>query len=176
MVGAHLLAAAGLIGMAFLPRLMSDSYPGLMASIILYAIGGGLLEVLVSPIVEACPTEKKEAAMSLLHSFYCWGHMGVVILSTAFFFIFGIDKWQMLAVIWAAVPLANALYFMVVPIRTLAEEEEGLSIRTLSGRTVFWILMVLMICAGASEQAVSQWASAFAESALHVSKSIGDLA
>lgn len=176
MVGAHLLAAAGLIGMAFLPRLMSDSYPGLMASIILYAIGGGLLEVLVSPIVEACPTEKKEAAMSLLHSFYCWGHMGVVILSTAFFFIFGIDKWQMLAVIWAAVPLANALYFMVVPIRTLAEEEEGLSIRTLSGRTVFWILMVLMICAGASEQAVSQWASAFAESALHMSKSIGDLA
>ena len=112
--------------------------------------------------------------MSLLHSFYCWGHMGVVILSTAFFFIFGIDKWQMLAVIWAAVPLANALYFMVVPIRTLAEEEEGLSIRTLSGRSVFWILMVLMICAGASEQAVSQWASAFAESALHVSKSIGD--
>ena len=154
----------------------SDSYPGLRASIILYAIGGGLLEVLVSPIVEACPTEKKEAAMSLLHSFYCWGHMGVVILSTAFFFVFGIDKWQMLAVIWAAVPLANALYFMVVPIRTLAEEEEGLSIRTLSGRTVFWILMVLMICAGASEQAVSQWASAFAESALHVSKSIGDLA
>ena len=175
-VAAHILAAAGLIGLALFPQMMEDSYSGLMAAIILYAVGGGLLEVLVSQIVEACPTERKAAAMSLLHSFYCWGHMGVVILSTAFFYLFGIDQWQVLAVIWAAVPLANALYFFLVPIRTLAEEEEGLSIRRLSGKMVFWILMVLMICAGASEQAVSQWASAFAESGLHVSKSVGDLA
>lgn len=175
-VAAHILAAAGLIGLALFPQMMEDSYSGLMAAIILYAVGGGLLEVLVSPIVEACPTERKAAAMSLLHSFYCWGHMGVVILSTAFFYLFGIDQWQVLAVIWAAVPLANALYFFLVPIRTLAEEEEGLSIRRLSGKMVFWILMVLMICAGASEQAVSQWASTFAESGLHVSKSVGDLA
>ena len=175
-VAAHILAAAGLIGLALFPQMMEDSYSGLMAAIILYAVGGGLLEVLVSPIVEACPTERKAAAMSLLHSFYCWGHMGVVILSTAFFYLFGIDQWQVLAVIWAAVPLANALYFFLVPIRTLAEEEEGLSIRRLSGKMVFWILMVLMICAGASEQAVSQWASAFAESGLHVSISVGDLA
>lgn len=175
-VAAHLMAAAGLIGMAFFPQIMADSFGGLLAAVVLYAIGGGLLEVLVSPIVEACPTERKEAAMSLLHSFYCWGHMGVVILSTAFFFVFGIDKWQALAVIWAAVPLANALYFCMVPIRTLSEDEAGLSIGTLSRKMVFWILMVLMICAGASEQAVSQWASAFAESGLKVSKSIGDLA
>ena len=175
-VTAHILAAVGLIGLALFPQMMEDSYSGLMAAIILYAVGGGLLEVLVSPIVEACPTERKAAAMSLLHSFYCWGHMGVVILSTAFFYLFGIDQWQVLAVIWAAVPLANALYFFLVPIRTLAEEEEGLSIRRLSGKMVFWILMVMMICAGASEQAVSQWASAFAESGLHVSKSVGDLA
>ena len=175
-VTAHILAAVGLIGLALFPQMMEDSYSGLMAAIILYAVGGGLLEVLVSPIVEACPTERKAAAMSLLHSFYCWGHMGVVILSTAFFYLFGIDQWQVLAVIWAAVPLANALYFFLVPIRTLAEEEEGLSIRRLYGKMVFWILMVLMICAGASEQAVSQWASAFAESGLHVSKSVGDLA
>lgn len=175
-VTAHILAAVGLIGLALFPQMMEDSYSGLMAAIILYAVGGGLLEVLVSPIVEACPTERKAAAMSLLHSFYCWGHMGVVILSTAFFYLFGIDQWQVLAVIWAAVPLANALYFFLVPIRTLAEEEEGLSIRRLSGKMVFWILMVLMICAGASEQAVSQWASAFAKSGLHVSKSVGDLA
>ena len=175
-VTAHILAAVGLIGLALFPQMMEDSYSGLMAAIILYAVGGGLLEVLVSPIVEACPTERKAAAMSLLHSFNCWGHMGVVILSTALFYLFGIDQWQVLAVIWAAVPLANALYFFLVPIRTLAEEEEGLSIRRLSGKMVFWILMVLMICAGASEQAVSQWASAFAESGLHVSKSVGDLA
>ena len=175
-VTAHILAAVGLIGLALFPQMMEDSYSGLMAAIILYAVGGGLLEVLVSPIVEACPTERKAAAMSLLHSFYCWGHMGVVILSTAFFYLFGIDQWRVLAVIWAAVPLANALYFFLVTIRTLSEEEEVLSIRRLSGKMVFWILMVLMICAGASEQAVSQWASAFAESGLHVSKSVGDLA
>ncbi len=177
MVGAHICAGAGLIAMAFLPPLLSDSFLGLVLAIVLYAIGGGLLEVLVSPIVEACPTERKEATMSLLHSFYCWGHMGVVILSTLFFTAFGIGNWKILAVLWAVVPLFNACYFSLVPIRKLVEEEEeGLSVRQLSGRKVFWILMILMVCAGASEQAVSQWASAFAEAGLHVSKSIGDLA
>ena len=177
MVTAHICAGAGLIAMAFLPPLLSDSFLGLVLAIVLYAIGGGLLEVLVSPIVEACPTERKEATMSLLHSFYCWGHMGVVILSTLFFTVFGIGNWKILAVLWAVVPLFNACYFSLVPIRKLVEEEEeGLSVRQLSGRKVFWILMILMVCAGASEQAVSQWASAFAEAGLHVSKSIGDLA
>lgn len=173
---AHVFSAAGLICLVILPDLLPNAFAGLFISVVIYAVGGGLIEVLISPIVESCPSDNKEKAMSLLHSFYCWGHMGVVILSTAFFYLFGIDQWQVLAVIWAAVPLANALYFFLVPIRTLAEEEEGLSIRRLSGKMVFWILMVLMICAGASEQAVSQWASAFAESGLHVSKSVGDLA
>lgn len=177
MLAAHICSGAGLVALAVLPQMMPDSFLGLVTAIILYAIGGGLLEVLVSPIVEACPTEKKEAAMSLLHSFYCWGHMGVVILSTLFFVAFGIDNWRVLAVLWAVVPLFNAVYFSLVPIRKLVEEdEEGLSVRELSGRKVFWILMILMVCAGASEQAVSQWASTFAEAALHVSKSIGDLA
>lgn len=177
MLAAHICSGAGLVAMAVLPQILPDSFFGLVLAIILYAVGGGLLEVLVSPIVEACPTEKKEAAMSLLHSFYCWGHMGVVILSTLFFMAFGIENWKILAVLWAAVPFFNAVYFSLVPIKKLVEEEdEGLSIRELSGRKVFWILMILMVCAGASEQAVSQWASAFAEAALHVSKSIGDLA
>lgn len=177
MLAAHICSGAGLVAMAVLPQILPDSFLGLVLAIILYAVGGGLLEVLVSPIVEACPTEKKEAAMSLLHSFYCWGHMGVVILSTLFFMAFGIENWKILAVLWAAVPFFNAVYFSLVPIKKLVEEEdEGLSIRELSGRKVFWILMILMVCAGASEQAVSQWASAFAEAALHVSKSIGDLA
>ena len=135
-----------------------------------------MIEVLISPIVEACPTDRKEAAMSLLHSFYCWGHMGVVILSTVFFAAAGIGNWQFLAIIWAVLPLLNAVYFMLVPIRTLTEEGGGARIRDLAGMKMFWIIVILMICAGASEQAVSQWASAFAESALHVSKNIGDLA
>lgn len=175
-VAAHLCAGAGLIAMAVLPQVLSNSFAGLLAAVILYAIGGGLIEVLISPIVEACPTDRKEAAMSLLHSFYCWGHMGVVILSTVFFAAAGIGNWQFLAVIWAVLPLLNAVYFMLVPIRTLTEEGSGARIRDLAGMKMFWIIVVLMICAGASEQAVSQWASAFAESALHVSKNIGDLA
>lgn len=172
----HMCAAAGLVGLAFLPQLFGNAYAGVMSSVVLYAIGGGVMEVLVSPVVEACPTKKKEAAMSLLHSFYCWGHVGVVLLSTCFFQIFGISNWKMLACIWAIVPLINCFYFALVPIYPIVSEEEKLSLKNLLGQKAFWLLIVLMICAGASEQAMSQWASAFAESALKVSKTVGDMA
>lgn len=172
----HMCAAAGLVGLAFLPQLFGNAYAGVMSSVVLYAIGGGVMEVLVSPVVEACPTKKKEAAMSLLHSFYCWGHVGVVLLSTCFFQIFGISNWKMLACIWAIAPLINCFYFALVPIYPIVSEEEKLSLKNLLGQKAFWLLIVLMICAGASEQAVSQWASAFAESALKVSKTVGDMA
>lgn len=175
-VAAHVFAAVGLIGMAFFPLILGDAYAGLLTAVIFYAVGGGIVEVLISPIVEACPTEKKEAAMSLLHSFYCWGHVGVVVTSTVFFQIFGLQNWRILACIWALVPLFNVVYFMLVPIYPLAAEHEKMCLRDLLGQKVFWLLMIVMICAGASEQAMSQWASAFAESALQVSKTIGDLA
>ncbi|MBQ7774544.1 MAG: MFS transporter [Lachnospiraceae bacterium] len=172
----HICSVLGLVGMAFLPQMLSNTYMGLLLAVVLYAIGGGLMEVLVSPVVEACPTEKKEAAMSLLHSFYCWGHVGVVLISTLFFGLFGIENWQWMACIWAIVPLFNIFYFSVVPIYPIVAEHERLSLKSLLSQKVFWLLIVLMVCAGASEQAMSQWASAFAESALHVSKTIGDLA
>ena len=175
-VAAHVVCAAGLIGLAVLPYLM-DAYTGILIAVVLYAIGGGIIEVLISPIVEACPTKKKEAAMSLLHSFYCWGHVFLVVVSTAFFAVFGIASWRVLACIWALVPLANIAYFSLVPIYPIvAGEEKQLSITGLFKQKVFWLLMVLMVCAGASEQAMSQWASAFAESGLKVSKTMGDLA
>ena len=142
-----------------------------------YAIGGGLLEVLVSPVVEACPSEHKEKAMSMLHSFYCWGHVGVVLLSTAFFHVFGVENWKILALVWAALPLLNGLTFTRVPMASLIKEgEQGLKIRQLFSMKTFWILLLMMLCAGASEQAVSQWASAFAEKGLGISKTAGDLA
>ena len=172
----HVCAAAGLIGLAFLPQLFGNAYLGVMSSVVLYAIGGGLMEVLVSPVVEACPTQKKEAAMSLLHSFYCWGHVGVVLLSTLFFQVFGIGNWKVLACVWAIVPIINCFYFALVPIFPIVAESEKLSLKGLLGQKAFWLLIVLMICAGASEQAMSQWASAFAESALKVSKTVGDMA
>jgi fucose permease len=177
MILAHACAAVGFILLTILPDMTSDPFIGLLIAVTIYAIGGGLLEVLVSPVVEACPTDNKEKAMSLLHSFYCWGHVGVVLLSTLFFQIFGIENWKIMAVLWAIVPIANAIVFTKVPIATLLEEgETGMSIKELCGQKLFWVLMLMMVCAGASEQAVSQWASTFAESGLGVSKAIGDLA
>lgn len=174
-VAAHVLSTLGLIGLALFPAILPSAYAGLMAAVVLYAIGGGLIEVLISPIVEACPTERKEAAMSLLHSFYCWGHVFVVLVSTAFFATAGIGNWRVLACCWAIVPAANALYFTQVPINTLTGESEGMSIGQLARRGIFWLLLLLMVCAGASEQAMSQWASAFAEAGLGVSKMMGDM-
>ena len=175
-MAAHAFAAAGLVGLAVFPFILPSAYAGIIVSIFLYAIGGGLLEVLVSPIVEACPTEKKEAAMSLLHSFYCWGHVFVVLLSTVYFVVVGIEHWRYLALLWALIPLANFFFFGKVPLQVLVEEGESMSIRQLCKNGMFWILFMLMFCSGSSEQGMSQWASAFAESGLKVSKTIGDLA
>ena len=177
MVIAHLFSAAGLILLTFLPELLPSPFAGILISVMVYAIGGGLLEVLVSPVVEACPSENKEKAMSMLHSFYCWGHVGVVLLSTIFFHFFGIQNWKMMALIWAVVPLCNAFAFTKVPIASLIKEgETRLQLKELFGLKIFWILLIMMICAGASEQAVSQWASTFAEKGLGISKTAGDLA
>lgn len=177
MILAHLFAAVGLALLPVLPEAMADPFPGLMAAVTLYAIGGGLLEVLVSPVVESCPSKRKEQTMSLLHSFYCWGHVGVVLLSTLFFRIFGIKNWKILALLWAVVPLANIAAFARVPMAPLIREgERGMTLRELAGKKIFWIFMLMMVCSGASEQAVSQWASTFAEKGLGVSKTLGDLA
>lgn len=177
MVIAHILAAVGIVLLTFLPELLPSAFAGILIAVMIYAIGGGLLEVLVSPVVEACPSDNKEKAMSTLHSFYCWGHVGVVLFSTLFFRIFGIGNWKILAVIWAVIPLVNAFVFTRVPMAALMEEgESGLSLKDLLGMKLFWVLLIMMVCAGASEQAVSQWASTFAEKGLGVSKTIGDLA
>lgn len=176
MIAAHVLAAAGLAGLAALPALFGSAYAGLMAAVVLYAMGGGLIEVLVSPIVEACPTPRKEAAMSLLHSFYCWGTVLVILLSTLSLTLFGKASWRLLACLWAVVPAANALLFARVPIATLTPTHEGMALRELFSMKLFWLFVALMVTAGACEQAMSQWASAFAESGLGVSKAAGDLA
>jgi fucose permease len=174
---AHILAAAGLISLTVLPELFADSFTGLLTAVVIYAIGGGLLEVLVSPIVEACPTDNKEKTMSMLHSFYCWGHVGVVLLSTLFFSLFGLQNWKILALVWSLIPIVNAFMFGRVPLAPLvSEEQEGMTFKVLIRNKIFWLFMLLMLCAGASEQAVSQWASAFAEQGLGISKTMGDLA
>lgn len=174
---AHIFSAGGVLLLTVLPDRCSEPFVGLLIAVIIYATGGGILEVLVSPIIESCPTDNKEAAMSLLHSFYCWGHVGVVFLSTVFFAVFGIDNWKIMAIIWACIPLANTILFAKVPIAPLiGEGEKGLTIKELYSKKLFWLFLLMMICAGASEQAVSQWASTFAEKGLGVSKTIGDLA
>lgn len=174
---AHIFSAVGLIALVILPDIFENAFTGLLIAVILYAMGGGLIEVLISPIMESCPGENKEKAMSLLHSFYCWGHVGVVLFSTVFFKIFGIESWKILTIIWVIIPVVNGIVFCKTPIAPLIKEgETGMSLRDLCKSRVFWVLMLMMMCAGASEQAVSQWASTFAEQGLGVTKTIGDLA
>lgn len=174
---AHVCVAAGLLSLTILPELLPNAYSGILIAVAIYAVGGGLIEVLISPILEACPTDNKEQAMSLLHSFYCWGHMGVVLLSTVFFALCGIGNWKILTLLWVLIPIANILLFAKAPIYSLHEEgTAGLTLGQLFRKKLFWVFFLMMLCAGASEQAVSQWASAFAEQGLGVSKTVGDLA
>lgn len=173
---AQFFSAAGLILLTVLPEVMPP-FAGILLAVIVYAIGGGIIEVLISPIMESCPTDNKEKAMSLLHSFYCWGHVGVVLISTAFFTIFSIENWRILAYVWALIPLINSVIFIKTPIAPLiADGEKGMTLAELFKSKIFWLLVVMMVCSGACEQAVSQWASAFAEIGLGISKTAGDLA
>ena len=174
-VASEVCSALGLVGLAILPDLLSNPYMGIIISVITYAIGSGLIEVLCSPIVEACPFENKEATMSLLHSFYCWGAVGTILVSTAFFAIFGIDSWKYLAVLLALVPAINIYNFATCPIEYLVEDGKGMSIPSLFKTPLFWVAIILMVCSGASELSMAQWASAYAEAALGLSKTMGDL-
>ena len=174
---AHVCTAAGFLGLTILPDLLPSPFAGLLVAVMIYAVGGGLLEVLISPVVEACPTDNKEKAMSLLHSFYCWGHVAVVLISTAFFTVIGTQHWKILALLWMIIPICNLVLFAMTPIAPLIEEgEKGMSVRQLFSNKIFWVLLIMMVCAGASEQAVSQWASTLAEKGLGISKTMGDLA
>lgn len=175
-VASQVLSAIGLVLMAILPEILSVPFIGILISVVLYAIGSGLIEVLVSPIVEACPFENKDGMMSLLHSFYCWGAMGVILGSTLFFAVFGVENWKILTFIWALVPLYNTFNFINCSIERLVEDGKSMGISRLLKTPVFWLMIILMVCSGASEATMAQWASAFTESAIGVSKTIGDLA
>lgn len=174
---AHGFSAAGLIMLTFMPDIMPDPFVGILIPIVIYAIGGGLIEVVISPIIEACPAENKEKQMSMLHSFYCWGQVGVVLVSTVFFTLLGIGSWRILSVSFAAIAVANMILFGNSPIGTLnGEGEKGMSLKELFSVRIFFVFLIMMLCAGASEQAISQWASSFAERGLGVNKAVGDLA
>ena len=175
-IASEVLSALGLGGLAWIPGLFADAFAGIMVCVVLYAIGSGLIEVLVSPIIEACPFENKEGMMSLLHSFYCWGAVSVILFSTLFFTVFGIARWRILALLWTVIPLANIFNFAVCPIDHIVEADQSMSILELLRMPLFWLMAMLMVCSGASELAMAQWASAFTESALNVSKTVGDLA
>lgn len=175
-VAAEITCGVGLVSLAILPDIIPSPFVGILICVIIYAIGSGLTEVLASPIIEACPFENKDAMMSLLHSFYCWGSVGVILGSTLFFTCFGLGNWKILALLWALIPLYNIYNFVTCPIENLLDEGESMTIGQLLKSKGFWLFIVLMVCAGSSEIAMAQWASAFAESALNVSKTVGDLA
>ena len=174
-VTAHILCSAGMIGLYVFPAIMHNDFAAIILSTVICGMGGGLIEVMVSPIMEACPTKQKSAQMSLLHSFYCWGQAGVVLISTLFFAIFGLEPWPILACLWALIPACDILLFSLVPINDLVKEGEGETHRQLLSRPLFWMMMGLMICSGAAEITMAQWASGFAEAGLGVPKAMGDL-
>ncbi|MBR4519745.1 MAG: MFS transporter [Victivallales bacterium] len=175
-IASQVLSSAGLLSMTILPGLLPEPFTGILIAVVLYAVGSGLIEVLLSPIVEACPFENKDGVMSLLHSFYCWGAVSVILGSTLFFAVFGIEHWKILTILWSLIPLYNAFNFISCPIEKLVEDGKSMGIRQLMCVPIFWLMILLMICAGASEATMAQWASAFTESALKVSKVVGDLA
>lgn len=175
-VASQVLSAVGLISLALLPDRLSSPFVGILIAVVLYAIGSGLIEVLVSPIVEACPFENKDGMMSLLHSFYCWGALGVVLGSTLFFAVFGVENWKILTILWALIPLFNTFHFISCPIERLVDEGKSMSVGQLLRLPLFWLIIILMVCSGASEATMAQWASAFTEAAIGVSKTVGDLA
>lgn len=175
-VASHILSAMGLVMQAFLPDLLPVPFLGILISVMVYAVSSGLIEVLISPIVEACPFENKASRMSLLHSFYCWGMVAVVLGSTLFFALFGLENWRILTLLWALVPFCNVFNFLTCPIERLVENGEGMGIGKLLRLPLFWLLILLMACSGAAENAMAQWASAFAEAAIGVPKTVGDLA
>ena len=175
-VCSQVLSAVGLALLAVLPELLPDPFIGILIAVVLYAMGAGLIEVLISPIVEACPFENKAGVMSLLHSFYCWGSVGVILGSTVFFALFGVENWRILAILWAVLPFVNTFNFLKCPIERLTEDGEGMKMGQLFRMPLFWLMALLMVCSGASEISMAQWASAFTESAMGVSKTIGDLA
>ena len=171
----QLTSGAGLALLAFIPDIFPRPFTGILLCVVIYAIGSGLIEVLCSPIIEACPFENKSSMMSLLHSFYCWGAVGTILLSTVFFMLFGTEHWRILACLWAVIPLANVYNFAVCPIEPIVSDGESMTIPELFRTGIFWLFVLLMVCAGASEISMAQWASAFAESSLGVSKTVGDL-
>lgn len=175
-VCSQVLSAVGLALLAVLPEVLPDPFTGILIAVVLYAMGAGLIEVLISPIVEACPFDNKDGVMSLLHSFYCWGMVGVILGSTVFFAVFGVENWRILAILWAVLPFVNTFNFLKCPIERLTEDGEGMKMSQLFRMPLFWLMALLMVCSGASEISMAQWASAFTESAMGVSKTIGDLA
>lgn len=175
-VASQVLSAVGIAMLAILPEILPIPFVGILISVMLYAIGSGLIEVLVSPIVEACPFKNKEGTMSLLHSFYCWGAMGVILGSTLFFAVFGVKNWKLLTFLWALIPLVNTFNFLSCPIERLVEDGKSMPVGKLLKTPIFWLMILLMVCSGASEASMAQWASAFTESAIGVSKAVGDLA
>ena len=174
-VTAHFLCVIGFWLLALLPGKMDNTYNAILIATFVYSVGGGLTEVLISTIVEACPTTKKSSVMSVLHSFYSWGSLIVILFSSLFFVFFGLENWKILAAFWSVIPLFNMFFYALVPINTLDDERGGATVKELFKNRIFWLMLLLMFCAGAGEQAIIQWLSAYAETGIGVTKTIGDL-
>ena len=173
-VTANILCVSGLIILGALTRIINP-YTAILIATVTMAVSSGLLEVIVSPIIAAIPSDETSGSMSLLHSFYSWGQVLTVLVSTLFFVMFGKNNWNMLCFLWTVIPVISGALFLKVPINSYTDEKIKVPMRKLFKVKIFWVFLILMLCAGAAELGMAQWASLFAETALHVSKTVGDL-
>ena len=171
---AQVFSCTGLVCLGVLPNVINP-FAGIITATVLMAIGGGFVEVILSPVIEALPLGNKSGAMCFLHSFYCWGHIFTVLAATIYFNLFTIDAWRYLPVALAVIPLLNCITFAVCPLETLEGDETPSSYKSIFTMRGFWLFPVLILASGAAEQAIAQWASDFAEIGLGVDKTLGDV-
>ena len=172
---AHLLTFVGLFLLGIASPKSDNLYAVIMSAVVLFSVGGGLLEVMLSPVIEGCPSKNKAAAMSMLHSMFGFGSAATILITTGAIWLFGWQNWQNIALFWSVIPLLNAIYFMFIPINDMVGKDERTPIKKLLSDRRFWGFFLIMACGGASEIGISQWSSAFAEKSLGVSKAVGDI-
>ena len=174
-VAAHGLAVVGLVLFAASPLLFDRPFAGFVTATIIFSGSGGLLELLLSPIVNAIPTDEKAGAMSVLHSFYSWGQAAVILLTTVLLFVFGRAWWQWIILIWTLVPLFNFFFLMRVPFAPNVPEEQRQGMDKILLKPFFIAALATILCGAAAELCISQWASAYLEEAMRLPKVVGDV-
>lgn len=170
-----ILAVIGLVLFGLTPVLFDNILTGLVFSTIIFSASCGLQEVMLSPIVNAIPHNDKGPAMALMHSFYAWGQVATIIITTLFLFFFGIENWQVIVFLWALVPLVNFFMFLAAPFPGVIHENQRMTMRDLILKPFYLVALLAIMGGAATELVMNQWSSTFSEKVLELPKVTGDI-